>query len=218
MLQSDSGISFSERRAAFAFQFRYVHGFRSVTLEAIRYKSYKRLCRHFKSSFTWGGVTSPSTPQFSSAEACAGQGSRRGACASFCCFSHAPSEGPMPRSALPQPPDPHIAPASPGVRAGPTMSSPVHVLRVQRLYRSSLKCLANWTVHRDLWIKKGFELRAEFDTNKSVTNSHQIEKLLSDGEAKLAENAHPDPYTGTATALPSSPPAPDCASIRTATG
>ena len=43
MLQSDSGISFSERRAAFAFQFRYVHGFRSVTLEAIRYKSYKRL-------------------------------------------------------------------------------------------------------------------------------------------------------------------------------
>ena len=79
------------------------------------------------------------------------------------------------------------------------MSSPAHVLRVQRLYRSSLKCLANWTVHRDLWIKKGFELRAEFDANKSVTNPHLIEKLLSDGEAKLAENAHPDPYTGGAT-------------------
>ena len=80
------------------------------------------------------------------------------------------------------------------------MSSPVHVLRVQRLYRSSLKCLANWTVHRDLWIKKGFELRAEFDANKSVTNTHMIEKLLGDGETKLADHAHPDPYTGAATA------------------
>ena len=70
-----------------------------------------------------------------------------------------------------------------------------HTQRVQRLYRASLKNLLNWCVHRDLWIKKGFELRAEFDANKSVKDARLIEKLVSDGEAKLQEFQHPDPYT-----------------------
>jgi len=41
--------------------------------------------------------------------------------------------------------------------------SSAHVLRVKKLYRHSLKNLLNWCVHRDLWIKKGFDLRAEFE-------------------------------------------------------
>ena len=47
-------------------------------------------------------------------------------------------------------------------RLGARMSS-AHVLRVKKLYRHSLKNLLNWCVHRDLWIKKGFDLRAEFE-------------------------------------------------------
>ena len=41
------------------------------------------------------------------------------------------------------------------------MSSSAHVIRVKKLYRQGLKCLHNWTVHRDLYISKGFELRFE---------------------------------------------------------
>ena len=69
-----------------------------------------------------------------------------------------------------------------------------HVQRVTRLYRRSLKNLLNWVVWRDLWIEKGFELRAEFDAQKNVTDPRLIEKLVSDAEAKLAEYQHPDPY------------------------
>ena len=73
--------------------------------------------------------------------------------------------------------------------------SSAHVIRVKRLYRQGLKCLHNWTVHRDLYISKGFELRAEFDAQKLVTNPSVVEKLVSDGEAKLVTYAHPSPYT-----------------------
>lgn len=70
-----------------------------------------------------------------------------------------------------------------------------HTLRVTRLYRASLKNLMNWTVWRELWIEKGFELRAKFDANKHITDPRKIEKLLSAGEAELKALAHPDPYT-----------------------
>jgi len=78
------------------------------------------------------------------------------------------------------------------------MSAPVtsaHVLRVKTLYRHGLKNLMNWSVHRDLFIQKGFELRAEFDANKDVSNPRTIEKIVSAGEAKLKQYEHPDPYT-----------------------
>ena len=77
-----------------------------------------------------------------------------------------------------------------------------HTQRVTRLYRKSLKNLMNWTVWRDMWIEKGFELRAEFDKNKNVTDPRLIEKLVSDGEAKLAELQHPDPYNSARTLPP----------------
>jgi hypothetical protein len=70
-----------------------------------------------------------------------------------------------------------------------------HTRRVTRLYRSSLKNLLNWCVHRDLFITKSLELRAEFDANKHIAEAQQLEKVLVAGEAKLREYAHPDPYT-----------------------
>ena len=70
-----------------------------------------------------------------------------------------------------------------------------HTLRVKQLYRHSLKNLMNWCVWRDMWIEKGFELRARFDANKGVTDPRIIEKLVSEGEAELKEFTHPDPYT-----------------------
>jgi len=70
-----------------------------------------------------------------------------------------------------------------------------HTLRVMRLYRSGLKNLQNWTVHRDLFISEGFKLRARFDVNKFVTSPALIEKLLAEGEAENKEYQHPAPYT-----------------------
>ena len=75
------------------------------------------------------------------------------------------------------------------------MSSSAHVVRVKRLYRQGLKCLQNWAVHRDLFISKGFEMRAEFEAHRHVSNPSIVEKLVSDGEAKLVTYAHPAPYT-----------------------
>merc|ERR1712021_76811 len=71
--------------------------------------------------------------------------------------------------------------------ASSRLMSSAHVLRLKRTQ--------NWCVHRDLYITKGFELRAEFDAQKLVTNPSVVEKLVSDGEAKLVDMAHPSPYT-----------------------
>ena len=85
-----------------------------------------------------------------------------------------------------------------------------HTIRVKKLYRQGLKCLQNWCVHRDLFIEKGFAMRAEFDANKGEANPKIIEKLVSDGEAKLADFEHPAPYTREPLPAhdPTSPPSP----------
>uniref|UniRef100_A0A7S0Q501 NADH dehydrogenase [ubiquinone] 1 beta subcomplex subunit 9 n=1 Tax=Coccolithus braarudii TaxID=221442 RepID=A0A7S0Q501_9EUKA len=70
-----------------------------------------------------------------------------------------------------------------------------HTVRVQRLYRQSLKCLLNWCVHRDLFIVESLKLRADFEANRTKNDARVIEKLVSGGEAKLQEFAHPDAYT-----------------------
>ena len=70
-----------------------------------------------------------------------------------------------------------------------------HTIRVKTLYRHALKNLQNWTVWRELFIEKGFELRAQFDAQKKLTDPKMIEKVVSEAEAKLQELRHPDPYT-----------------------
>ena len=60
-----------------------------------------------------------------------------------------------------------------------------HSIRVQRLYRKSLKNLLDWCVHRDLWIQEAFKLQARFQANKGVTDPRKIERLVSEGEAEL---------------------------------
>ena len=80
--------------------------------------------------------------------------------------------------------------------------SVAHVMRVKKLYRHGLKLLMNWTVHRDLWIQKGTELRAQFEANRSVQGQMNIERLVRAGEQKLKEHAHPDPYKRECPPLP----------------
>ena len=70
-----------------------------------------------------------------------------------------------------------------------------HTLRVQRLYRGSLKCLLNWCVHRDLFLAESLKLRADFEAHREQKDARVIEKLVSASEMKLTEFAHPDTYT-----------------------
>ena len=51
-----------------------------------------------------------------------------------------------------------------------------HTRRVTRLYRASLKNLLNWCVWRDMWIEKAFELRAEFEKQRGLTDPRMSER------------------------------------------
>ena len=51
-----------------------------------------------------------------------------------------------------------------------------HTRRVTRLYRASLKNLLNWCVWRDMWIEKSFELRAEFEKQRGLTDPRMSER------------------------------------------
>ena len=80
-----------------------------------------------------------------------------------------------------------------------------HSQRVTRLYRSALKNLMNWCVHRDLFISESFAMRDQFRANMNLKDPRLIEKLVSDAEAKLVEYRHPDPYTRACLRLPAPP-------------
>uniref|UniRef100_A0A7S3JR60 NADH dehydrogenase [ubiquinone] 1 beta subcomplex subunit 9 n=1 Tax=Aureoumbra lagunensis TaxID=44058 RepID=A0A7S3JR60_9STRA len=70
-----------------------------------------------------------------------------------------------------------------------------HAQRVCRLYRRSLKLTFSWAFFRDLYIQEAEKLRAEFDANASLDpNSRKAQLLVENGEAKLWEMQHPDPY------------------------
>ena len=85
------------------------------------------------------------------------------------------------------------------------MSLPAnHVVRVKTLYRHALKNLQNWAVHRELFVERGFQLRAEFDANKGVTDPRLVQIMMGKAEKRLAEFTHPDPYTREQLARPPS--------------
>lgn len=67
--------------------------------------------------------------------------------------------------------------------------------RARLLYRRSLKTLLSWAVHRDLFYVEADKTRAAFEANKDEVNLARIDRLLQEGENKLAKLAHPDPYT-----------------------
>jgi len=72
---------------------------------------------------------------------------------------------------------------------------PAHTIRVQRLYRASLKTLLNWAIHRNDWIVEACDMRKEFEAKRYLKDSRTIERVTSAAEAKLKDYAHPDPFT-----------------------
>ncbi len=66
--------------------------------------------------------------------------------------------------------------------------------RVTSLYRASLKQLLSWVVSREVFYTEAAIIRAEFDSQRSVTGPAEIERLIKAGETRLKEYEHPDPY------------------------
>ena len=69
-----------------------------------------------------------------------------------------------------------------------------HASRVCTLYRRSLVSIRDWAVDRDLFIKHGTALQAQFRANAAVADERLTQRLLEHGEALHAKYKHPDPY------------------------
>ena len=55
--------------------------------------------------------------------------------------------------------------------------------------------MLSWAVQRDIFYTERDRIRKEFEANLHLKDLGVVEKCIADGEAKLAEYAHPDPYT-----------------------
>mmetsp|Transcript_19162 Transcript_19162/g.28379 ORF Transcript_19162/g.28379 Transcript_19162/m.28379 type:complete len:163 (-) Transcript_19162:1289-1777(-) len=64
---------------------------------------------------------------------------------------------------------------------------------VARLYRGSLKMMASWAIDRDIINREATKLRAQFDANRGCTPA-KARRLIDEGEQKLFDMQHPDPY------------------------
>mmetsp|Transcript_45362 Transcript_45362/g.120645 ORF Transcript_45362/g.120645 Transcript_45362/m.120645 type:complete len:109 (+) Transcript_45362:49-375(+) len=69
-----------------------------------------------------------------------------------------------------------------------------HRLRVMKLYRNAIRLTLNWCIDREVLSKEAIKLRAIFDSHRHETNVKVAEQLLAEGEAKLKQKEHPDPY------------------------
>ncbi|RXK36359.1 NADH dehydrogenase (ubiquinone) 1 beta subcomplex 9 [Tremella mesenterica] len=75
-----------------------------------------------------------------------------------------------------------------------TPYSIAHRLYVKSLYKRFLTNSLNWYIRRDLWRNKAIEIRAEFERNRNITDPRALALVLEQAEARLAKEAHPDPY------------------------
>ena len=55
--------------------------------------------------------------------------------------------------------------------------------------------MLSWAVQRDIFYTERDRIRKEFEANLHLKDLGVVEKCIADVEAKLAEYAHPDPYT-----------------------
>eukprot|EP00948_MAST-09A_sp_MAST-9A-sp1_P003412 g3412.t1 len=70
-----------------------------------------------------------------------------------------------------------------------------HKQTVTRLYKRSLKVCMSWYIDRDLFLDKSEELRARFESHRSLNpDSAACRRVLREAEDELQEWLHPDPY------------------------
>jgi NADH dehydrogenase (ubiquinone) 1 beta subcomplex subunit 9 len=80
--------------------------------------------------------------------------------------------------------------------ANQARQKPVYLTQNQkaaRLYRKSLKTLLSWCIDREIFNDEATEIRAQFDATRGMSASAS-ERILKEGQDKLFEYTHPDPY------------------------
>lgn len=66
--------------------------------------------------------------------------------------------------------------------------------RVTALFRKALRTAFDQSLKFDLYRQETILIRSQFDANKHILDPKELEKVLAQARAKLAEMAHPDPY------------------------
>ena len=62
-----------------------------------------------------------------------------------------------------------------------------------RLYRNSLRLLSSWCIDRDIFNEEATKIRFQFDEERGC-RPEKATRLLREGEEKLWNYTHPDPY------------------------
>lgn len=66
--------------------------------------------------------------------------------------------------------------------------------RVASLFRKALRTAFDSSLKFDAYRRETLKIRSQFDTNKHISDPNELERLIAQTQAKLAEEAHPDPY------------------------
>lgn len=66
--------------------------------------------------------------------------------------------------------------------------------RVASLFRQALRTAFDSSLKFDAYRAETIKIRAQFESNKTISNPDELEKAIANANAKLAEWKHPDPY------------------------
>ncbi|KAK6456338.1 NADH dehydrogenase I beta subcomplex 9 [Scheffersomyces xylosifermentans] len=67
--------------------------------------------------------------------------------------------------------------------------------RIASLFRQSLRTAFDSSLKFDAYRNETIKIRAQFEANKHISDANELERVVAKAKEKLAEWAHPDPYT-----------------------
>ncbi|KAF5209297.1 hypothetical protein E0198_004574 [Clavispora lusitaniae] len=66
--------------------------------------------------------------------------------------------------------------------------------RVASLFRQALRTAFDSSLKFDAYRRETIKIRSQFEANKHISDPNELESVIQQAKAKLAEYAHPDPY------------------------
>ncbi len=78
---------------------------------------------------------------------------------------------------------------------GFVFSQPKKIRRVQRLYRSCLRTVRDWSIGIDIFEAEASAVRNRFEALRHETNALRIQQAMADARSELKSRSHPSPYT-----------------------
>ncbi|SGZ57017.1 CIC11C00000005910 [Sungouiella intermedia] len=66
--------------------------------------------------------------------------------------------------------------------------------RVASLFRQALRTAFDSSLKFDAYRRETIKIRAQFESNKHISDPNELEEVITKAQSKLAEWQHPDPY------------------------